>query len=203
MELSDLAQDLAAEGGLTLREIMAKVDLSAEQVARLCGISRRQLSYWTKKGILKADDGYTLSTLEKALLIKQELDKRASLRRAVQEVEAYLEKRAAAVSQLEAMSEDELRSVVCQRLDKLQSCVQSLRLAIPSLAEGNYISRLADEIRVLELDKLFRPPAADVTLLELATRLSLVVERLERLLAHLQGDGVILAQVREQVMLDA
>ncbi|MHB1417704.1 MAG: MerR family transcriptional regulator, partial [Chloroflexota bacterium] len=86
--------DLDVRDGLGLADIAAKVDFSTEQVARMCGVSRRQLAYWAHKGIIPSEEGYPLAAVEKVLLIRKELDKGSTLRQAVQRVEERIAGRA-------------------------------------------------------------------------------------------------------------
>ncbi len=69
--------------------------LNAAQTAALCGISVRQLGYWTRQGYLSgqgqgARRGYTLDTVRRVLAIRRAMEEGASLRQALQQVPATL-----------------------------------------------------------------------------------------------------------------
>lgn len=62
--------------------------LNAAQTAALCGISVRQLGYWTRQGYLTASGqgvrrGYGLDTVRRALAIRRAMEDGASLRQAL------------------------------------------------------------------------------------------------------------------------
>ena len=62
-----------------LSKLLERLELGIGQAAQLCGVSIRQLSYWTDKGIIQpADEGasrtYDYHAIEKVCLIKQALD---------------------------------------------------------------------------------------------------------------------------------
>lgn len=69
--------------------------LNAAQTAALCGISVRQLGYWTRQGYLTvqgqgARRGYSLDTVRRVLAIRRAMADGASLRQALQQVPANL-----------------------------------------------------------------------------------------------------------------
>lgn len=189
MDARLVASSLDAELGPSLQEVMGKVKFSVEQMSRICGVSRRQLSYWTKKGILTGDGGYSLSTLAKVMLIKKELDKRTSLRRAVQKVDEHLGRRAAEARELEVMSDSELRALVVDRLSQVQGRLRQIRLGVHQAGTGTNLRRLASELSALQVESLLKEPQAGVTLPSLASRLKLALEQLERILQPLEGQA--------------
>jgi len=78
--------------------VLSRLRLTAGKAAALCGITRRQLCYWSDKGIIPCCNGgdksdasrriYDLSGLRKALMLKQLMDEGRGLRRAVRELRA-------------------------------------------------------------------------------------------------------------------
>ena len=65
--------------------------LNAAQTAALCGISVRQLGYWTRQGYLTASGqgarrGYGLDTVRRALAIRRAMEDGVSLRQALRQV---------------------------------------------------------------------------------------------------------------------
>jgi len=77
-------------------EVFRRLRLTAGKAAELCGITRRQLCYWTDKGIIPCVAGgstadvsrriYDLNGLSKALVLKRLMDEGRGLRRAVREL---------------------------------------------------------------------------------------------------------------------
>ena len=81
-----------------LSKLLERLELGIGQAAQLCGVSIRQLSYWTDKGIIQpsgkgASRTYDYRSIEKVCLIKQALDHGYSLEGAVAEADAFLGER--------------------------------------------------------------------------------------------------------------
>ncbi|MHB0939112.1 MAG: MerR family transcriptional regulator [Armatimonadota bacterium] len=86
-------------------ELLQGLKLTTGKAAEFCDISRRQLCYWTDKGIIETleEDGegevdesgarrvYDFTALRKVLLIKQLLEMGRGLKRATREAEFYLQ----------------------------------------------------------------------------------------------------------------
>lgn len=86
-------------------ELLQGLKLTTGKAAEFCDISRRQLCYWTDKGIIETleDDSegdgeesgarrvYDFTALRKVLLIKQLLEMGRGLKRATREAEFYLQ----------------------------------------------------------------------------------------------------------------
>jgi DNA-binding transcriptional MerR regulator len=72
-----------------------RLALPKTQVAALCGLTPRQVSYWTRRGYLPVSDRhpvkYTGEAIDYCILIKQGLSRGLSLRRAVESARATLE----------------------------------------------------------------------------------------------------------------
>ncbi len=67
--------------------------LTQAQLAKLCGVSKRQVQHWTKLGYLTTrpgSDHYNGNAVDLCLLIRQELDQGLSLNRAVAVARDYL-----------------------------------------------------------------------------------------------------------------
>lgn len=69
--------------------------LNAAQTAALCGISVRQLGYWTRQGYLTAQGqgarhGYGLDAVRRVLAIRKAMEEGASLRQALRLVPSHL-----------------------------------------------------------------------------------------------------------------
>jgi DNA-binding transcriptional MerR regulator len=85
-------------------ELLLNLQLTTGKAAEFCDISRRQLCYWTDKGIIDTvegeeedlgDDGarrvYDFTAIRRVLLIKQLLEQGRGLKRATREVESFLQ----------------------------------------------------------------------------------------------------------------
>lgn len=85
-------------------ELLQNLKLTTGKAAEFCDISRRQLCYWTDKGIVDTVEGdeeefgeegarrvYDFTALRRVLLIKQLLEQGRGLKRATREVEGYLQ----------------------------------------------------------------------------------------------------------------
>src|SRR4030042_995852 len=93
-----------------LRKLLERLELGIGQAAQLCGVSIRQLSYWTDKGIIQptgqgASRTYDYQAIEKVSLIKQALDHGYSLEGAVAETEAFLAQRGKVQEQLASVDD--------------------------------------------------------------------------------------------------
>ncbi len=75
-------------------ELLRKLHLTIGQVAEMTGLSIRQISYWTGKGIIGASNPkrrlYDYQAVEKALAIKYGLDDGLSLSEATLEAEELI-----------------------------------------------------------------------------------------------------------------
>jgi DNA-binding transcriptional MerR regulator len=84
-------------------ELLTHLQLTTGKAAEFCDISRRQLCYWTDKGIIDtlegeeedfSEDGarrvYDFTALRRVLLIKQLLEQGRGLKRATREVETFV-----------------------------------------------------------------------------------------------------------------
>ena len=85
-------------------ELLMNLKLTTGKAAEFCDISRRQLCYWTDKGIVDTVEGdeeefgeegarrvYDFTALRRVLLIKQLLEQGRGLKRATREVESFLQ----------------------------------------------------------------------------------------------------------------
>jgi DNA-binding transcriptional MerR regulator len=176
--------------GLRLAEIASKVRFTTEQVARLCGISRRQLSYWVQRGFIPGDGAYTLPAVEKLLLIKGELDQGKSLRQAVQQVESHLADRKRRDEALAAMSDDDLGALFDERLASLENGLARLLEVVAAEPDEDSIHRLHSGLgRVSLSDWLERRTSEPVV--DQLRRLDLICLQVEGLLGEVRQPTVV------------
>ena len=176
---------LDSREGLGLAEIAAKVDFSTEQVARMCAVSRRQLAYWAQKGIIPAQDGYSLATVEKVMLIRRELDRGSTLRRAVERVGDRLAERARFEANAKELSADQVDSVCASQLERLESLLGTIREALPLLDHARQ-SKLASELAAMSLEEVLNAGISALPPSELLICLNKAVEHLELVVEDMQ-----------------
>jgi DNA-binding transcriptional MerR regulator len=116
-----------------VEEIIATVPASLSQVAEWLGITRRQLSYWIKQGLLPFDDRITLETLERAALIKSELDRKLTLKRATARIVAAVDNADEMLRLEDSAPIDDLAKLFQERIDSCVGLASSLRQSIGSL----------------------------------------------------------------------
>lgn len=105
MKLSGHSNGKTSLSPIDPEELLQGLKLTTGKAAEFCDISRRQLCYWTDKGIIETleDEGevegdesgarrvYDFMALRKVLLIKQLLEMGRGLKRATREAEFYLQ----------------------------------------------------------------------------------------------------------------
>jgi len=105
MRLSGHSNGKTSLSPIDPEELLQGLKLTTGKAAEFCDISRRQLCYWTDKGIIETleDEGesesdesgarrvYDFMALRKVLLIKQLLEMGRGLKRATREAEFYLQ----------------------------------------------------------------------------------------------------------------
>lgn len=167
--------------GLGLAEIAAKVDFSTEQVARMCAVSRRQLAYWGRKGIIPVADGYSLAAVEKVTLIRRELDRGQTLKRAVQRASKRLDERERFELAVDGMSLEEIGTLCAANLERMESLLLTLR-EVSSRASGEQQTALREAIASLRLEEVLGAGSSSLAPREILVALRRAVEHLELLL---------------------
>jgi DNA-binding transcriptional MerR regulator len=138
-----------------LSKLLEHLELGIGQAAQLCGVSIRQLSYWTDKGIIKPSDQggsrtYDYVAIEKVCLIKQALDQGYSLEGAVAESEAFLAQRQKEQQGLLSMADVDLRKLVLARADKLHQFADRIRRGLRTYRVSGDLGRLVASVNGLE-----------------------------------------------------
>lgn len=165
-------------GGLGLADIASKVNFSTEQVARMCAVSRRQLAYWSQKGIIGADEGYSLATVERVILIRREIARGLTLRRAVERASRRLDERVRFERTVAGMPAAEADTLCAATLERVESLLLTLREAatgLPLDEQGD----LSDAVAALGLQEVLRGDGASLTPREIVICLSRAVGHLE------------------------
>jgi DNA-binding transcriptional MerR regulator len=140
---------------IDLSRLLERLQLGIGQAAQLCGVSIRQLSYWTDKGIIEPTDeggtrSYDYGAIEKVCFIKQALDQGYSLEGAVAEAEAFLSRRKKERGKLESIDEVELRKLVLERADKLHQFADRIRRGLRTYRVSGDLGRLVSSVDGLE-----------------------------------------------------
>ena len=138
-----------------LSELLERLELGIGQAARLCGVSIRQLSYWTDKGVIKpiergSSRTYDYAAIVKVCLIKQGLDRGYSLEGAVAEAEAFLERQAKQQQELAAVPEVDLRKRLLEREERLRGFADRIRRGLRTYRVSGDLGRLVASVSGLE-----------------------------------------------------
>ena len=178
---------------IDMTELLQSLQLGIGQTAMLCGVSIRQLSYWTDKGIVQPVDEdrsrtYDYAAVEKVSLIKQALDQGYSLEGAVAEVEAFLRRRAEEQKRVEEMSEPELEQVVLGQANQLQQLSERIRREIRTYRVSGDLGRVVASLGGVErLISFFEAnPYTVNTARQIALRLGREVTEVEKELQLLE-----------------
>ncbi len=117
---------------MDLGELLQKLHLTIGQVAEMTGLSIRQISYWTGKGIIRASNPkrrlYDYLAIEKLLTIKHGLDDGMSLNDATLEAEEQINYKREHKNRWP--SEQEAGGYLTSRLDELEKLTTSIRRQI-------------------------------------------------------------------------
>jgi DNA-binding transcriptional MerR regulator len=155
--MPDVARERASSSvrPVDLSRLLERLELGIGQAAQLCGVSIRQLSYWTDKGIITPSDQggsrtYHYQAIEKVCLIKQALDQGYSLEGAVGEAEAFLAQRNTEQNRLMSMDEAELRKLVLARVEKLHQFADRIRRGLRTYRVSGDLGRLVASVNGLE-----------------------------------------------------
>jgi DNA-binding transcriptional MerR regulator len=175
---------LESGNGLNLASIAGKVTFSTEQVARMCGVSRRQLAYWTQKGIIPSSDGYSLVTIEKALLLRHELDRGRTLKGAVQMIERRLAERSRTESMVAELPVDSADDLCQTQLQKTEDLLRQMQERL-SLVEEEERRTITSQVAGMRLERLLYHGVTSVPQNELLLCLYRANEHLDNLLSDL------------------
>lgn len=192
------SQEKPALHPIDLGELLAKLRLGIGQTAELCGVSIRQLSYWTDKGIIKPVDedrsrSYDYTAVERVSLIKQALDQGYSLDGAVAEADAVLQQRDEERRQIEEMSESNLEQLILDKADNLQQLAERIKRQVRTYRISGDLGRAAASLSGVDrLITFFEGnPYTINTARQIALRLGGEVSEIERELQLLEDKRFI------------
>jgi DNA-binding transcriptional MerR regulator len=140
---------------IDVSDLLTRLRLGIGQAASLCGVSIRQLSYWTDKGIVPPVDEdrtrtYDYPAIEKVSLIKQALDQGFSLEGAVAEVEAHIKRRDQERKKVEEMSDNDLEQLVLGQAQQMQQLADRIRREIRTYRVSGDLGRMAASLGGVE-----------------------------------------------------
>ena len=138
-----------------LGKLLGQLELGIGQAAHLCGVTIRQLSYWTDKGIVRPKERggsriYNYPAIEKVCLIKQALDQGYSLEGAVAETEAFLARREKEQQELARTPEAELRRLTLERSEQVRQFADRIRRGLRTYRVSGDLGRLVASVGGLE-----------------------------------------------------
>jgi DNA-binding transcriptional MerR regulator len=184
--------------------LLERLRLTTGKAAEFCGVSRRQLCYWTDIGLVSAnedegeeleDDGdasrrvYDFAALYKIMLIKQVLAKVKGLRRAAKEINDFLQHRTRERDELQASIDKKREAFLSQQADRLDNIAKQTKERLVHLRTREKLLSLAEGM--LPLQQFAVAIASGSTVLEedpsACLRLSSLIEQLE---ARLEGLAV-------------
>ena len=117
--------------------LWASLALTERQVAALCGLSKRQVHYWTARGYLprsvRNPEQYSGAAVEMALLIKQGLRQGLVAHEAAERARAYLAAERARQPDLYALAPDVL-ALTAARIAQADEAVRQVLADLAPLA---------------------------------------------------------------------
>ncbi|MBM4421660.1 MAG: MerR family transcriptional regulator [Chloroflexi bacterium] len=182
-----LARVLVANDG----EVLGRLRLSAAEAARVCGVTPRQIIYWTKRGIIQpSQDGsedYDVFALEKAIRIRLALASGRSLEKAAQQVDRELADRTAELDRLSSLDGEALEAELRRRLERLEARVADLRHMLPATLGVARLRRAVAVLSTLEAHGTLTAATGTGDAAKLvAARLGRAVDELESLLREVE-----------------
>src|SRR5574340_138511 len=185
--------------------LLQQLKLTTGKAAQFCGVSRRQLCYWTDTGIVSSlesededdsDDAarrsYDFDSLHRVLLIQQALKHTPGLRRAAKEVEQHLAARRRRAEELATSIEQKREDFLTEQADMLENLGNRVREQLPKVKDRQrllelyrgleWLSRMAD--RVMAGDLLLEEDA------RACLRLASLIEQAEAKLDNLNSPAL-------------
>lgn len=160
------------------RQALTRLWLNATDAARVCGVTVRQLTYWTDKGIIPSSShsgrSYDVAALARVIAIDRAMAEGLTLEKAAR----LLEERAGAA----ATDEQPVGAVI----DALVASIEGYRRRLPAYLALANVRRAAAELAAVEVDALLgSDPNADNRAQQVAARLNAVVDVVEKAVADL------------------
>jgi len=185
--------------------LLQQLKLTTGKAAQFCGVSRRQLCYWTDTGIVSSIEGeeeeedgddparrtYDFDALHRVLLIQQALKRTPGLRRAAREVEQHVAMQRRRGEELATSIEQKREDFLTEQADALERLSAKVRELLLKVRDRQrllelyggmeWLSRLAD--RVMAGEVLLEEDAQG------CLRLASLIEQMEAKLESLNSRG--------------
>ena len=143
--------------------LLEKLQLTTGKAAEFCGVSRRQLCYWTDKGIISSlsdnaevegeDEAsrrvYDFPSLSKVLLIKQVLQQGRGLKRASKEITNFLEERKRQGAEVMTATAEKRENFLLAQAQRLEDATARVRKLLPEVRSRSRLLQLAGELAPL------------------------------------------------------
>jgi DNA-binding transcriptional MerR regulator len=139
--------------------LLQQLKLTTGKAAQFCGVSRRQLCYWTDTGIISSAEGeesddsarrtYDFDALHRVLLIQQALEHSPGLRRAAREVDQYLAARRRRAEDLANSIEQKRDDFLTEQAEALEALAAKIREQLPRVQDRALLVRLHDGLEWL------------------------------------------------------
>jgi len=184
--------------------LLERLKLSTGKAAEFCGVSRRQLCYWTDIGLVSAseeDPGeeggdaasrrvYDFPALYKIMLIKQVLSRVKGLRRAAKEINDFLQQRSREAEELRTSIDKKREDFLSHQAGKLDALSRQIREALARSRGREELFPLSESLAPLR--QLADAISSGSTVLEenpaACLRLASLLEQAEARLAGLSAD---------------
>lgn len=143
-------------------ELLRGLRLTTGKAAQFCGVSRRQLCYWTDTGIVPSTEGdddddddssrraYDFDALHRVLLIKRALEQSGGLRRAAREVDRYLGQRQRRAEELASSIEQKREGFLTEQAERLEALASQVQQLLPRLRDRDQLLQLYRGLEWLE-----------------------------------------------------
>jgi DNA-binding transcriptional MerR regulator len=147
--------------------LLERLRLTTGKAAEFCGVSRRQLCYWTDIGLVNAieqdpeEEGdadedaasrrvYDFTALYKIMLIKQALQRVKGLRRAAKETDDFLQKREREAEELRSSIEKKREVFLTAQSDRLEHLARNLQEKIGAMNNREELLSLLGSLASLQ-----------------------------------------------------
>ena len=177
--------------------LLERLKLTTGKAAEFCGVSRRQLCYWTDIGLVSAveeegleeEDGgdaasrrvYDFAALYKIMLIKQVLSTVKGLRRAAKEINDFLLQRNREAEELRSSIDKKREAFLSLQADKLDTLARQIRTRLSQIRSRDKLLTMSEGVR--PLNELAQMISAGDTVLEedpaACLRLATLAEQLD------------------------
>jgi len=178
-------------------DVLERLVLGIGQAASVCGVSVRQLAYWTDKGFVRAvhehkGRTYDYDGLEKVCLIKEGLSLGYTLDAAAAAADIFLRRRNEERKRVDKLAGSQLDQFILSQAEYLEQAADRIRQEVDTSRSAD-LGELATSCTGVQaiLAFLERNPYTVTTAHDLASRLGRMVEDVEKELHLLEGKRLV------------